>query len=50
MLDSQEIVSPFERLARAQFAEGKIDVDTLKLLLSSHREELENRNETSDRG
>jgi len=49
VLDSQQITSPFERLARVQFAEGKIDVNTLKLLLSAHREELENRDETTDR-
>ena len=50
VLDSQEIVSPFERLARAQFADGKIDVATLKLLLLAHQEEMETRHETHDRG
>ncbi len=49
ILDSREIISPFERLARAQYADGKIDVYTLKLLLLAHREELENHHETSDR-
>ena len=49
ILDSQQITSPFERLARARYAEGKIDMDTLKLLLSAHREEMESRRETSDR-
>src|SRR3972149_2389305 len=39
--NDHEIVSPFERLARAQCAEGKIDMATLKLLMSAHREELE---------
>ncbi|MBN1589396.1 MAG: DUF2089 family protein [Pirellulales bacterium] len=38
--DSQEITSSFERLLRAQYAEGKIDVHTLKTLLTAHREEL----------
>jgi hypothetical protein len=41
VVDDQQIVSSFERLARAQYAEGKIDMPTLKLLLSAHREELE---------
>jgi len=45
VLDSQQITSPFERLVRARYAEGKIDMDTLKLLLSAHREELESRHE-----
>jgi hypothetical protein len=49
VLDDQQITSPFERLARARYAEGKIDMETLKLLLSAHRGELENRHETSDR-
>src|SRR5574340_135504 len=49
VLDNQEIASTFERLARAQYAEGKIDIHTLKLLLSAHREELEDRHEASDR-
>jgi hypothetical protein len=50
VLDSQEIVSPFERLIRGQFADGKIDMATLKLLLLAHREEMETRHETHDRG
>jgi len=49
VLDSQQITSRFERLARVQYAEGKIDMGTLKLLLSAHREELEKRDETPDR-
>lgn len=49
VLDSHEITSPFERLVRMTFAEGKIDMATMKLLLSAHREELEDRHETSDR-
>ncbi len=44
--DDQQIVSEFERLARTQYAEGKIDVSTLKLLLVAHREELEKAHET----
>ena len=49
VVDDYQITSPFERLARAQYAEGKIDVHTLKLLLTAHREELENRHEQTDR-
>jgi len=49
ILDDLEIVSPFERLARAQHADGKIDVQTLKLLLSAHHQELEERHESPDR-
>lgn len=41
VLDSQEIVSEFERTLRARYAEGKIDVETLKALLSAHQKELE---------
>lgn len=49
VFDSQEITSPFERIARAKYAEGKIDANTLKGLLAAHREELENRHEEPDR-
>lgn len=41
VLDSQEIVSEFERTLRARYAEGKIDVETLKALLSAHQKELQ---------
>ena len=41
VLDSQEIVSEFERTLRANYAEGKIDMDTLKALLSAHQKELD---------
>lgn len=37
--DSQEITSPFERTLRATFAEGRIDVQTLKALLAAYHEE-----------
>lgn len=40
VLDSQEIPSAFERALRAQFAEGKVDMETLKVLLAAHREEM----------
>ena len=40
VLDSQEIVSEFERTLRARYAEGRLDMDTLKLLLAAHQDEL----------
>jgi hypothetical protein len=40
VLDSQEIVSEFERTLRARYAEGRIDMDTLKALLEAHQQEL----------
>ncbi len=41
VLDSQEIVSEFERTLRARYAEGKLDMETLKALLVAHQEDLE---------
>lgn len=41
ILDSQEIVSQFERALRARFAEGKIDMETLQALLAAHQQELQ---------
>ncbi len=46
--EDERIVSNFERLARAQYAEGKIDLGTLRLLLDAHREELEKDHENFD--
>ena len=40
VLDDQQIPSAFERTLRAQFAEGKLDMQTLKVLLAAHREEM----------
>ena len=40
VLDSQEIVSEFERTLRARYAEGKLDMETLKTLLDAHQDEL----------
>ena len=42
ILDSQEIVSEFERTLRARYAEGKLDMETLKALLVAHQEDLDN--------
>ena len=39
--DSAEIHSEFERTARMLFTDGKIDLETLKQLLTAHRRELE---------
>lgn len=41
VVDAHEEVSEFERLLRAQYAEGKIAPDTFQRLLAAHREELE---------
>ena len=45
ILESQEITSEFERIARAKHAEGKIDMVTLKELIAAHRREQENGDE-----
>jgi hypothetical protein len=49
ILDDQEIQSDFERVLRAAFAEGKIELETLKLLLKEHRKEVEGRREEGHR-
>ena len=49
ILDDQEIQSDFERVLRASSAEGKIDLETLKLLLKEHRKEMEGRREKGSR-
>ena len=49
VLDSQEIVSEFERTLRASYAEGKLDMETLKTLLVAHREEVENQSDSKRR-
>ena len=41
VLDNDEIKSEFERAARLLYADGKIDMDTLKQLLAAHRREVE---------
>lgn len=40
LLDRQDVTSPFERLLRMQHADGKIDRQTLKLLLDAHQAEV----------
>ncbi len=48
LVDSQEITSEFERILRVQFAEGKVDVGTVKVLLAAHQRELENHHDETD--
>jgi len=45
VVDDQQIISPFERTARALYAEGKLDGPTLKALLAAHCEETEGSHE-----
>ena len=45
ILDSQEIVSDFERALRLRYAEGKLDMETLKTLLAAHKKELAKNNQ-----
>lgn len=40
LLERDDITSPFERLLRMQHADGKIDRQTMKLLLDAHRAEV----------
>src|SRR5688500_18581728 len=46
--DSEKITSEFERTLRAQYADGKIDMATLKVLLAAHKKELEANDEPVD--
>jgi hypothetical protein len=41
VVENMDIRSEFERLLRAQHAEGRIDADTLKTLLAAHRKDRE---------
>ncbi len=41
VVDEQQDMSPFEKLLRAQYAEGSISPHTFQQLLAAHREELE---------
>jgi hypothetical protein len=49
VVDSQDVRSDFERVLRAQHAEGKIDADTLKTLLGAYRLDLEARQADASR-
>jgi hypothetical protein len=44
VIDSQQKMSDFERMARALHADARIDLPALKALLAAHRKELEVRN------
>jgi hypothetical protein len=46
VVDGQQDMSPFERLLRAQYAEGSLSSDTFQRLLAAHREELERSHES----
>jgi hypothetical protein len=41
VVEEHQSVSPFEKLLRAQYAEGRVATDTFQRLLAAHREELE---------
>ncbi|HID75325.1 MAG TPA: DUF2089 family protein [Planctomycetaceae bacterium] len=41
VVEEHREASRFERLLRTRFADGKLDADTLRLLLEAHRQELE---------
>ena len=41
VVDTMDVRSEFERLLRAQHAEGRIDADTLKALLAAYRKDRE---------
>lgn len=45
VVDDQQVASPFEKLLRAQYAEGKLDLIAFQRLLAAHREELEKSHE-----
>ena len=48
VLDSHRAVSPFERKLRALHAEGRIDMPTLRALLSAYSQEKGERHEEDD--
>ena len=41
VLDDREITGEFERLLRALHADGRIDMGTLKTLLTAHKKDLD---------
>ena len=50
VLDEHAGMGQFERILRAQHADGKIDMNTLKVLLAAHKQEMEARNGKVDGG
>jgi hypothetical protein len=49
VVDSQEPISDFERLVRSLYADGKVNIDTLKTVLGAHKKEMEAQNEKYNR-
>jgi hypothetical protein len=49
LLDRQNIQSPFERVLRIQHIEGKIDRQTLKVLLDAHQADLARQRDKRER-
>lgn len=47
VLDDDELSSEFERDVFALYAEGKIDMETVRRLVESHRREMEEENDTN---
>jgi hypothetical protein len=41
VFDSERITSEFERQVRALYADGRVDLDTMKRLLELHRQEIQ---------
>jgi hypothetical protein len=41
VFDSERITSEFERQVRALYADGRIDLETMKRLLELHRQEIQ---------
>jgi hypothetical protein len=50
ILDDQQITSEFERSLRTLYAEGKVDMQTLKALLAAHLQEVRRRDEKATAG
>jgi hypothetical protein len=46
VVEDQQIQSSFEKVLRVQFAEGRLDTETFKRLLSAHQKEMEQNHET----
>ncbi len=47
--DDARLSGPFERSLHAKYAEGRLDLATLKALLAAHRQEIEELRDQSDR-
>jgi len=45
VIDSQEITTEFERVLRSLYADGRIDMDTMRALLRAHEQEREEEDE-----